>query len=807
MVSQEEVKIPYQWIIVAIVLSSIPTILSLFEINSGFNIEFLDTIGREDALFYVLEGATRHIFLEVSVICVAFFIAILALINFRVTKNIVTSIIGSALLFSSCVDVFNLLGTDHLFETMMNDQDLISFTWTISQIFNSMILFVGVVILLVTEKECKSIKLIVNVNIFAGIITCVTIYVVASSKNLPAMIYPDVLFVRPFDAIPLVLFVFLGAVLYPRLIKKFPSVFSKALIVSVIPEIAVQIHMVFGIEVIFDNHLNTEHFFKIASYLVLSVGLVMDYAQIHQSLKQNESRLLSAKKAAEQTAENLAETARNLAREVKVRKTLQVMEQKRSEELRRAKKKADAANRAKSIFLANMSHEIRTPMNAVIGLTSLVLNGNLEQKQRDCLLTVQTAGKSLLTILNEILDLAKVESGRITLKKESFDLVALLKEVCQIFSTMAEEKGIGLTFEIAFDSPVFFGDRQRLRQVLFNLINNAIKFTEKGGITIEVSLDCDDFLLFAVTDTGIGIPKDKQRYILKPFYQVDEGNTRKYKGTGLGTAIAKRFIELMDGRLWFKSEEGKGTIFYFTVRLPIGTTEVISIRKEANIKLLKLPPLKILVVDDVQSNIDVVCGFLEQFGDHEVYEASSGKRAVELCQTIYFDVILMDIRMSEMSGIDTTELIRDNERKAGKKRTSVIGVSASTRSIDREVCNSVGMEGFVEKPIDPQVLLRAIAQVMHIELEEVEEQVVEESIYTVKDLDKDCISVVIDRIQPKLKKRRMGAVKTDLIALEQALQGFAKQEMSLLVRCVKDFEAEMALKTLSAVSQKCSIQK
>lgn len=401
--------------------------------------------------------------------------------------------------------------------------------------------------------------------------------------------------------------------------------------------------------------------------------------------------------------------------------TLEARIEERTRDLEAAKTAAEAADHSKSAFLAQMSHEIRTPMNGVLGMADALSRTNLDDRQLRMLAVIQDSGDTLLALLNDVLDIAKIEAGKLSIEALDFSVMEIVRSTEAMFTLRAHQKGISFAVNVDESADIWcLGDPTRIKQVLYNLVSNAVKFTQDGGVLVTIS--ARDLgaghreLAFAVRDSGIGIEPDVQGRLFEPFSQAETATNRKFGGTGLGLAICRQLVSLMGGTIDFESRSGEGSVFRFTVPLPLGVaperTDAGQFEESRAQDGTDGQQVRVLAAEDNAHNRLVLQMLLEQVGIEPVF-AENGQIAVDLWNQDHFDLILMDVQMPIMSGPEATMRIRALERLNQRPHTPIIALTANAMTHHVQECLEAGMDAHVAKPIRPEVLFAAIDQALN----------------------------------------------------------------------------------------------
>jgi len=725
------------WAAVLCAVCVLPAILMLFGIDfstghnlSGRTTEFLAMDQR------ALSGSYTHTILEWTAVCAAAFACLFCLSHFALSDEPSVPVIGIALACAGAMDAFHTLAADHLIVAIADNRELIPFTWALSRMFHAGILLVGVGLFIrrspsvrkgLPQRTRGSVTTVCLLGLLFVVIAAVLVVVCAHSARLPKTMFPHSLIKRPYDVAPIIMYLLSATVVFPLYYRRHRSIFALAIFLSLIPQIATQLYMVFGSEALFDGAFNVAHALKVLGYTVPCIGILTESRQVYHEL-------YSARKEAHAAEQELLGYVCQLEDTRERIEGQAAMLEQRSLDLDDALAEVEQASRAKSEFLANMSHEIRTPMTAILGFIDILgdeLNAceNTAEIQ-DIFDTVQRNGEYLLKLIDDILDLSKIESGRLEVECIACSPRKLIDDVVLLMQVRADAKELSL--DVRWDGPIpdsIQTDPTRLRQILINLIGNAIKFTEQGSVSINSRLiesnDVDPRMQFDVVDTGIGLTDEQAKNLFRPFTQADSSTTRKFGGTGLGLAISRRLAEMLGGTIAIDSTLGQGSRFTVTISTGPLDQPQQSIRRHperaSKRKSLAVPSqsdknvqlsCRVLLAEDGPDNQRLIAFLLKKAGA-DVTVVNNGREAVECVlpamshagEGRQFDVILMDMQMPVLDGYGATAELRHCGYSG-----PIIALTANAMDGDRDKCLSAGCDDYTTKPIDRHGLLSLVAR-------------------------------------------------------------------------------------------------
>jgi signal transduction histidine kinase/DNA-binding response OmpR family regulator len=652
-------------------------------------------------------NAELHTLLETISSLLALTAGAMALVRYYAKKSSAFLLLGSCFLGASLLDAYHAFITSSFLAGLTPSalSALTPWSGVVSRVFMSLLMCAN---LAMSNREIRrpaadGIKENV-VYVLVGAWALIS-FLFFALVSLPPAYYPNLMVHRPAELVPALFF---GLALTGYLWRGVWRIddFEHWLVLSLIAATAGEFAYITFYVRLYDAQFLVGHALKILVYLFVLVGLFSNTFSIFKREAENATQL---EVRVQERTQELSHANANLAEEIEERKDTQA-------KLQEAIAAAEAASDAKSEFLANMSHEIRTPLNGVMGMTDLALDTELTEEQREYLETVKMSADSLVTVINDILDFSKIEAGKIDLDVMDFNLRGCLEATLKTLALRAHQKGLELLCEVTPEVPeAVRGDSNRLRQIVVNLVGNAIKFTSEGEVALGVrALETageSRLLQFTVSDSGIGIPLEKQKSIFEAFTQADTSTTRKYGGTGLGLTISTRFVEMMGGRIWVESAPGLGTRFHFTARLGAADGQAIKIETIAPSEILR--GVKVLVVDDNRTNRGILEGMLKHWemkpslvegGDEALRQLSFARDAGDP-----YGLILTDMHMPQMDGFGLVERIRQSPHFA---TATVMMLTSSGHRGDAARCRELGVASYLLKPIRQCELREAIARAL-----------------------------------------------------------------------------------------------
>ena len=799
-----EGRIPKQLIVIVVAICVLPYLLNQLGIDFGTRGTVLDPaqLVHADKLriiesaFSSLKGAFTHTLLEWSAFSIAVLVMFLAFSLYRITGEVTAPIIGMAFFMAGCMDAFHILAADRLISAVADNQDLIPFTWAVSRTFNALIMIAGVGILLSRGHHAKvkpGIWLVLSASLVFAVIAYGIIHISATSTQLPQTAFPNAHITRPYDALPLLLFVFSGLVVYPRLFKRYPSLFAQALIISAVPQVVAQLHMTFGSAALFDNHFNIAHFMKLIAYLVPLTGLTLEFIRVYRQSMFMHGKLIDSSAALMESEQRTRTIMNNVADSIitiDAKGIIQSSNQATSElfgyaenallgrninmlmpepyrsqhnshlehYLETAKTKVIgsrrevtglrsdgstfpmdlfvseitvdnqkiytgiirditeriAAEKAKTEFISTVSHELRTPLTSIRGALGLVLggaSGDLPDQARKMLLVANRNSERLILLINDLLDLEKIEAGKLEFEYQVLDLVQLVHKALEANQAYAAEHDVRLEFTPGLAAIMVNGDDHRLQQVLSNLISNAVKFSPQPGVVeVSVTRNSDGRARTTVRDYGPGISEVFKSRMFQRFAQADSSDARKKGGTGLGLSISKAIIEGHGGQIDFRAAPGGGTEFYFDLVEILTAGETLAAgggAKEAHGEAAS--ETEVLICEDDADVAHVLESLLKQEG-LECDIAASAAAAKALLNRHSYMLLLLDLELPDQDGLEMIQELKADHKTAG---LPIIVVSASAHE-GRAALSGTGLEvvDWIQKPIDADRLMNSLHQVL-----------------------------------------------------------------------------------------------